>query len=72
MASSYIPTLLEILLIYDSCYPPIEKLIDMLPPLQPRYYSVTSSPILFPDKIHIAFNIIEYTNLKGEKRMGLV
>ncbi len=35
-------SLLDILMTFPSCNPPIEKLIEQLPRLQPRPYSVSS------------------------------
>ncbi|OZJ03249.1 hypothetical protein BZG36_03522 [Bifiguratus adelaidae] len=55
------PTLLDLLETYPSCLPPLERLLDVLPPHQPRYYSISSSPLAYPHRIHFAFNLVDYT-----------
>ncbi|KAG2219979.1 hypothetical protein INT45_001878 [Circinella minor] len=66
-----VPTLLDILKTFPSCNPPIERLLDALPPHMPRYYSIASSPLKFPGKIHFAFNIIDYKNIYDVPRKGV-
>ena len=36
-----------------SCKPTIDHLLELLPRLQPRFYSISSSPKIFKDSIHI-------------------
>ncbi|KAI8815734.1 uncharacterized protein EV422DRAFT_502141 [Fimicolochytrium jonesii] len=57
------PTLLDILHTFPTCSPPLAHLIENLPNLQPRYYSVSSSPLndTMSDAVTIGFNIVEYT-----------
>ncbi|KAI9268982.1 hypothetical protein BDA99DRAFT_603175 [Phascolomyces articulosus] len=66
-----VPTLLDILKTFPSCNPPVERLLDALPPHMPRYYSIASSPLKYPGKIHFAFNIIDYKNLYDVPRKGV-
>ncbi|CAJ0925211.1 12121_t:CDS:10 [Entrophospora sp. SA101] len=54
------PTFLDLLTTFPSCKPPFERILDILPPHQPRYYSITNSPLSICDKLHIAFNVAEY------------
>ncbi|KAK9768909.1 hypothetical protein K7432_000036 [Basidiobolus ranarum] len=56
------PTLLDILSTFPSCKPPIARLIENLPPHQPRYYSVSNSPLKNPKLLSFAFNIVKYTS----------
>ncbi|KAL1783770.1 methionine synthase reductase [Sigmodon hispidus] len=51
--------LLDLLLAFPSCHPPLSLLLEHLPKLQPRPYSCASSSLLYPDKLHFVFNIIE-------------
>ncbi|CAH6787420.1 methionine synthase reductase [Phodopus roborovskii] len=51
--------LLDLLLAFPSCRPPLSLLLEHLPKLQPRPYSCASSSLLHPDKLHFVFNIIE-------------
>ncbi|SPQ96273.1 unnamed protein product (mitochondrion) [Plasmodiophora brassicae] len=43
---------------FPSCRPPIVSLLDQLPSLKPRYYSISSSPICHPSSAHIAFTVL--------------
>ncbi|XP_063138782.1 methionine synthase reductase isoform X4 [Rattus norvegicus] len=51
--------LLDLLLTFPSCQPPLNLLLEHLPKLQPRPYSCASSSLLHPDKLHFVFNIVE-------------
>ena len=53
------PNLLELLEAFPSAMPPLEALLDGLPALMPRYYSVTSSPSVFPTCMHFAITIVD-------------
>lgn len=52
-------SLLDILNHFRSCSPPIERLIEHLPRLQPRPYSICSSPLVSPGSIEFVFNVVE-------------
>eukprot|EP01116_Phalansterium_solitarium_P020620 TRINITY_DN6131_c0_g2_i1.p1 TRINITY_DN6131_c0_g2~~TRINITY_DN6131_c0_g2_i1.p1 ORF type:complete len:551 (-),score=173.53 TRINITY_DN6131_c0_g2_i1:5-1495(-) len=54
------PHLLELLQMYGSCRPPAARLLDALPPLAPRFYSIASSPLESPAVVHVAFDVVEY------------
>ncbi|XP_046573370.1 methionine synthase reductase-like [Haliotis rubra] len=51
-------SLLDVLTAFPSCQPPVERVIEQLPRLQPRPYSVCSSPQTHPNRLSIAFNIV--------------
>ena len=59
MIALHSQSLLSLLTAFPSCKPPLAGLLDHLPPLQPRYYSITSSPLTHPTSIHIAYTIVE-------------
>lgn len=63
--------IVEILKIFRSCQPPIERLLEYLPRLLPREYSVASSPHLHPDRLKFVFNVIELPEFEKTKRYGL-
>jgi len=47
-----------------------QTFIAGLRPLQPRLYSIASSPSLVPDEVHLTVSIVRY-NLHGEPRTGV-
>ncbi|KAK6970169.1 methionine synthase reductase-like isoform X1 [Biomphalaria glabrata] len=60
-------SLLDLLFAFPSCHPPVERLIEHLPRLLPRPYSVCSCPEYKPDVIDIVFNVIE---IPGDPEKG--
>ena len=58
LISSGSPWLLDLLLRFPSCQPPLAALLDALPPLAPRLYSVASSPLEHGETAHIAFSVV--------------
>ncbi|KAI9299074.1 riboflavin synthase domain-like protein [Neoconidiobolus thromboides FSU 785] len=66
------PNLLEILNIFPSCQPPLNRLLDITPAIQPRYYSVTTTPLNSPHKVEFIFNVVQYhTPTHNQLRHGL-
>lgn len=66
-------SLLEMLKAFPSCCPPFERLLEHLPQLSPRPYSVSSSPLFDPHKLTFVFNIVEfppYSDIR-ENRKGV-
>lgn len=55
----------------DSVKPPIDHLLELLPRLQARYYSISSSPKLYPDSIHITAVVVEYQTKTGRTNKGV-
>ena len=43
-----------------SLKPPLDHLCELLPRLQPRYYSISSSPKVHPTSVHITAGIVQY------------
>ncbi|KAM8810762.1 methionine synthase reductase [Eudromia elegans] len=52
--------LLDLLRAFPSCRPSLNLLIEHLPKLQPRSYSVSSSNLFQPGKMCFVFNIVEF------------
>ena len=58
-------SLLDLLEDYPACDMPFEVFLDRLPPLRPRYYSISSSPLVSPDMVSITTGV-----LRGPARSG--
>ncbi|SCW77275.1 cytochrome P450 / NADPH-cytochrome P450 reductase [Paenibacillus tianmuensis] len=52
-------TMLDLLEKYEACQLPFERLIELLPPLQPRYYFISSSPQVSPRQISVAVDVVQ-------------
>jgi nitric-oxide synthase len=55
-----IPHLLEVLEEFPSVHPSPAVLAAQLTPLQPRFYSISSSPIVQSGQIHITVAVVSY------------
>jgi sulfite reductase alpha subunit-like flavoprotein len=53
-------TLLDVLCMFPSCLPPLGGLLSLLPPLAPRFYSISSTPLDAPARITFAFTVVSY------------
>lgn len=61
------PSLLDLLTRFPSCMPPLDVLMDVLPPLQPRMYSITTSPLESPQKVQVCFTVVKEATRYGTK-----
>lgn len=52
-------SVLDVLDEFPACRLPFEEFLDMLPPLRPRYYSISSSPAVSPDTCSITVGVVE-------------
>ncbi|MFL6027909.1 MAG: bifunctional cytochrome P450/NADPH--P450 reductase [Friedmanniella sp.] len=52
-------SLLEMLEQYPACSMPFEVYLDRLPPLRPRYYSISSSPLVAPEVCSITAGVLQ-------------
>jgi sulfite reductase (NADPH) flavoprotein alpha-component len=52
-------SLLEILRVYPSARASLQALVDALGPLQPRLYSIASSPKKYPNEIHTTVAVVK-------------
>jgi sulfite reductase (NADPH) flavoprotein alpha-component len=62
--------LLDLLLAFPSAQPPIEELILALGRLEPRLYSIASSPKLHPGEVHLTVAAVRYA-MRGRLRKGV-
>ncbi|KAK6635144.1 hypothetical protein RUM44_000393 [Polyplax serrata] len=55
-------TFLDFILMFKTCCPPIPRLLENLPKLLPRPYSIASSPLASENKIKLIFSITKMPN----------
>jgi cytochrome P450 / NADPH-cytochrome P450 reductase len=51
-------SVLDLLEAFPACALPFEVFLDMLPPLRPRYYSISSSPLVDPEVCSITAGVL--------------
>lgn len=54
------PSVLEVLKKYPSIKLPLQRLATMLPPIRPRQYSISSSPLACPNSLTITWSLIKH------------
>ncbi|ODN06116.1 Methionine synthase reductase [Orchesella cincta] len=66
-------SLLDLLLTFPSCMPPVEALLEHLPRLIPRAYSISSSPLTNANEFTFAFNVATFSKENGRQyeRLGI-
>ena len=64
-------TIIHVLEDLPSCKPPLDLLCELLPRLQARYYSISSSPKAHPTRIHITAVVFTYKTLTNRTNYGV-
>lgn len=59
-------SLLEVLQSFPSLEIPLEHFIELTPRLQPRYYTIASSPLKHPKRIHLTVSVIHERKRGGD------
>lgn len=54
-----------------SCRPPLDLLLEFLPRLQPRYYSISSSPRASPGHVSVTAVVLRYESRIGRQVNGV-
>lgn len=60
-------SVLDLLERFPACTVPFEKYLDMLPPLQPRYYSISSSPSTDPGTCSLTTGVLRAPGRSGDR-----
>ncbi len=60
----------DVLDLLEMIRPSVDELLDTLRPLQFRDYSIASSPLLHPDRIHLTVSTVSYT-ARNRRRGGV-
>jgi sulfite reductase (NADPH) flavoprotein alpha-component len=63
--------IVDLLLQFRSARPKPADFVSTLAPLQPRLYSISSSPRLHPDEVHLTVGVVQYTNPFGRACNGV-
>eukprot|EP00741_Cyanophora_paradoxa_P023106 tig00021537_g22316.t1 len=56
---------------FPSARPPLDHLLDLVPPMKPRYYSISSSPHLKKGRLELSVVINEWRRPDGSPAYGL-
>ena len=54
-----------------TCRPPIDHICELLPRLQPRYYSISSSSKLHQNHVHVTAVLVQYETPTGRTNNGV-
>lgn len=64
-------TVLEILDDFKSVEMPLGWMLQVVPRLQPRLFSISSSPLAHPGQIHLTVSLVNWKTHYGRRRLGL-
>lgn len=64
-------TVLEVLEDFPSVQMPFEWLVQLVPPLKNRAFSISSSPLAHPNQVHLTVDVVSWTTPFKRKRRGL-
>lgn len=63
-------TFADVLMEFPSARPSITDLIDLVPTIKPRHYSISSSMKMCPTSVHLLVVAVDWTTPQGRKRFG--
>jgi len=61
-------TYADILLEFTSARPTVEQLVDLIPAIKPRHYSIASSMKMHPNSVHLLIVLVDWTTPKSNKK----
>jgi sulfite reductase (NADPH) flavoprotein alpha-component len=56
---------------FPTLRPPPKRFVEALEPLQPRLYSISSSPKVMPGRLHLTVDTVRY-RIDGRERLGCI
>eukprot|EP00798_Chlamydomonas_sp_ICE-L_P030768 gene30768-35807_t len=62
------PSTLDLLTRFDSCTPPLDALLDALPPMPARLYSITTSPAEHPTACDTCMSVVSFKTKYGDRK----
>ncbi|KAJ3337041.1 hypothetical protein HDU93_001716 [Gonapodya sp. JEL0774] len=63
-------TYADILHEFTSARPTFSQLVQLIPPMKPRAYSIASAASMHPTKVHLLIVLVDWTDAFGRKRQG--
>ncbi|HEV2295629.1 MAG TPA: sulfite reductase subunit alpha [Tepidisphaeraceae bacterium] len=63
--------IVDLLTQFSSARPAIDAFVAALAPLQPRLYSIASSPKAHPDQVHLTVGVVRFLNGRGRQCKGV-
>lgn len=64
-------SVLEVLEDFPSVQIPFEWLVQLVPPLKPRAFSISSSHLAHPNEVHLTVKVVSWSTSSNKKRVGL-
>lgn len=64
-------TIIEVLEDFPSVHPPLEWLLQLVPRLRTRMFSISSSQLAHPNQVHLTVAVVSWTTPFKRKRHGL-
>jgi len=55
---------------FPSAKPSLEELLELIPPIKPRHYSIASSMKMHPDSVHLLVVVEDWKTPSGKYRVG--
>ncbi|KAI9098727.1 hypothetical protein DFS34DRAFT_714173 [Phlyctochytrium arcticum] len=64
------PTYADLLERFPACHPPIEDLLNLIPHIKPRHYSISSAQSVHPNSVHLLVVLVDWKTKTGKSRYG--
>jgi sulfite reductase alpha subunit-like flavoprotein len=64
-------TTFEVLQDFTSAKIPLKYLLDLIPPMRTRSFSISSSPLVLPNSVELTVAIVDYKTKLQDRRVGV-